>query len=213
MKNHPLWKRLKVYLRNPLFWMLVAFIVRFIYFISQSNHPLFNSLTLDGKEAYLVAQNLANGNGFDPSPFFKAPLYPLFLSFFINISSQWIWLAKWSQHLLGAVLVAICCDAARAVSHTKQRTIIVIITGLFLSFYGPLIRLENRIVLDFLFVFLQAVMLWALLRLITTDKLRRHLPWCLTAGIAAALSILTRPTLIPVLPPLAFLLAWIDHRF
>ena len=192
--------------------MVAALLIRLLYLMEQTGSPFFQALSLDEQELTLTARRLSNGLGFEAIPFFKAPLYAVFLSLFMRASAQWMWWTRLVQHVLGAGLVYFACDAAHRMARDRYAGLSVALTGAALTLYGPLIRLEGCLVLDTLFVFLQAGMLWCLLRTVFAGRFRGLCLGLLGGGILAALSVLTRPTVLPVLPFLAVALLWIRRK-
>jgi 4-amino-4-deoxy-L-arabinose transferase-like glycosyltransferase len=180
--------------QRPLFWFALALLVRLLYLQEQSGHFLFYQQMLDEREIVELARN-----GFvEGEPFFKAPLYSLFIrAVMFSAGDTWVWLVRLIQHLCGALLVVLAFDTARRLAHSIPAAALV--AGM-LCFYGPLIRLEDRLVLDFFTVFMQSAMLWAMLRIPDASHKTK---WALIAGLFAGLSWLIRPTLMPVLPILA----------
>jgi hypothetical protein len=193
----------------PVFWFALALMVRVIYLLEQqAMSVLFYQPLLDERELVETAQGLLNGDGFGPTPFFKAPLYPIILAGVMAISGEaWPIGIRLLQHLVGALLVVLGFDTARRlVGPGRQGSVAAIMTATFLAFYAPLVRLENRLLLDFFTVFFQSVMLWALIRTRLSISTKYIYLWALLAGFAAALAWLNRPTLTPVLP---FLALWL----
>ncbi|MFT5497855.1 MAG: 4-amino-4-deoxy-L-arabinose transferase-like glycosyltransferase [Kiritimatiellia bacterium] len=188
---------MKTLLQKPLFWFVLAMLVRLAYLQEQSGHFTFYQQMLDEREVAETARN-----GFPTGePFFKAPLYVYFIRMVMAISGDaWVWLARLIQHFCGGLLVVLGFDAARRM--TRSSVAAAIVAGM-LCFYGPLIRLENRLILDFFTVFLQSAMLWAMLRIPDDPK---KMKWAIIASAFAGLSWLNRPTIMPVLP---FLALWL----
>ena len=203
MQRTPLYHR-------PVFWFLAALLVRLPYLIEQaSTSPLFNQLLLDEAELADTARAILNGWGFGPEPLFKAPLYPVFLAGVMWITSgAWLWAVRLIQHVCGALLAVMAFDVARRLTSgpgQRRGQWAGMLAAGAVVFCGPLIRLENQILLDFLAVFLQSAMLWALVRMRTTPRVGRATRWATLAGLLAMLSWLNRPTIMPVLP---FLVWW-----
>ncbi len=198
MKRHiPLFQR-------PWVWFALALVVRLAYLTEQqSTSVLFYQPLLDEQEMVQSARQwLANGFS---EPLFKAPLYPLYLAGVMRIGAEeWYWLARFVQHLLGAVLVLLAYDAARrTVGDGRSGRFAGVLAGAAIALYAPLIRLENQLILDFFTVFFQSAIIWSLIRLrLTLHPLR----WAAAAGAVAALAWLNRPTITPVIP---FLALWI----
>lgn len=209
------------YFRNPpstiqLFCCLTAAGLRLLYLLEQSRTSvLFFQPTLDEQEMLLTAQALLRGEGFGAGPLFKAPLYPVLMAVSqVFFGNAWFWGLRFVQHLGGVLVVAMGVDAAGRLTGgaESRRHLARWITGFALALYAPLIRLENRLVLDFTVVFFQSAMVWASLRWLTADADNAHPKrWLLTAGGFGALAWLTRPTITPVLPLFGLLLIFIKQ--
>lgn len=195
------------FLLSPLFWCLLAFGLRFFYLIEQGNESvLFYQPTLDELESMRSAEKLLAGEGFGQEPYFKAPYYSLFVSICMRLAgSGWFWMVRFLQHLGGVLLVAMAFDVTKRLSPGPEhvKSLAAAVTAGILTFYAPLIRLENRLVLDFTVVLFQSAMIWALVRESSEDRKAWTWKWLLVAGVFAGLSWLTRPTITPVLPFLA----------
>ncbi|MEQ8822200.1 MAG: tetratricopeptide repeat protein [Sumerlaeia bacterium] len=195
----PLWQR-------PWFWFAVALLPRLIYLYEQSaTSPLFYVPLQDAADAVEDANALLRGDGFGPGPLFKAPFYLIFLAAtMVFAGDAYLWLARLIQHVAGALLAALAVDGVRRVlGHRSGVGWAAALAGALVAVYAPMVRLENRLILDFFALFFQSAMVWALLRAKLDPDRRR---WVLWAGGLAALAILTRPTVLPVLP---FLAAWL----
>jgi len=203
------------FLTSPLPWCLLAFVIRFFYLVEQANDSvLFAQPTLDELELAQAAEQLRTGQGFGEEPLFKAPLYPVFLAICMRVAGDaWFWLARLVQHLGGAVLVGLAFDTARRLmpGEENRRGLAGAAAAGLLVFYPPLIRLENRLVMDFLGTLLQSAMVWALVRERTETRENLRLRWLLLAGLFAGLSWLNRPTITPVIPVLGILMAFLPQ--
>lgn len=200
---------------NPLPWVILAGLVLRLAYLAeqQAGSVLFYQPLLDEQEMAGAARQLLAGGGFGHEPLFKAPLYPVYLAGVMALAGEgWFFLARLVQHLLGAGLVLLAYDAARrchGAPGSARARLAGWLAAAALAFYGPLLRLEDSLILDFFAVFLQSAMLWALVRLRTCARPARETRWAALAGALAALSWLNRPTLTPVLP---FLALWIAGR-
>ncbi len=201
------------FLLSPGGWCLLAFVLRFFYLIEQSHQSvLFSQQTLDEWELTQSAERILNGDGYGNEPLFKAPLYPLFLAVCMKCGGEsWFWLARFLQHLGGVALVWLAFDTARRLmpGGEKHRALAGAVAAALITFYPPLIRLENRLVMDFFVTLLQSAMMWALLRELIEPRKFSSGHWLILAGLFAGLSWLTRPTITPVLPLLALLTAYL----
>lgn len=191
--------------------MALALAVRLVYLLEQGmTSPLFYQPLLDELELVESARALLAGQGFGNEPLFKGPAYPLILAAVMAVTGEtWPWSIRLLQHLGGVLLVWLAFDAARRlVPAGTARSIAGAAAALSVALYGPLVRLESNIVVDFFVVLFQSWMLWALIR--WTQALPRHQTrWLLLSGALAAAAWLTRPTLTPLLPVLAL---WVVLR-
>lgn len=191
--------------RPLLIACITAAMIRLLYLFEQSRTSvLFFQPTLDEQEMLLTAQALLRGEGFGPYPLFKAPFYPVVVAasqvFFGN---TWFWGLRLIQHLGGVLLVAMGVDSAGRLTGgpDSRRNLAGLLTGMILAVYAPLIRLENRLILDFSVLFFQSAMLWSAIRWLTNEPPNNSgRGWLLSAGGFGALAWLTRPTITPVLP-------------
>ncbi|MDK2970478.1 MAG: hypothetical protein PWP23_233 [Candidatus Sumerlaeota bacterium] len=198
------------WLGSPLLWFGVALVIRLMYLSHSAGSVLFGVQLLDEQEALVAARGLLSGAGFGAEPLFKAPLYPVLVAGTMFVAGDlWIWLLRLLQHVLGAVLAALAADTARRVAGPRNGIVAAALAGAFIALHGPLVRLENRLVLDFLSVFWQSAMVWALLRGMAGA---RRMRWMVGAGALGALAWLTRPTITPVLPFLALWLLGVNGR-
>ena len=205
-------------LQKPLFWFLLALVPRLLYLFEQSaTSPTFYRPQLDEAEMVETAdlhilEWKTNMGFFRAEPIFKAPLYPFVLALVrVSTGDLSLWLMRLFQHLLGAMLCVIAFDTARRFFDSGDRRAAWAgpIAAALLALNGPLIRLENSLLLDFPVTFLQSAMVWALLRAVAPPAHRsfaRRVGWILGAGLLAALAWLTRPTILPVLPVLSLAL-------
>lgn len=195
-------------LRNPLLWLAIGLVLRLAYLMEQQAvSPLFYQPLLDEQEMADTARRLLAGFGFGHEPLFKAPLYPLYLAGVIWVSGAgYFFLARLVQHLLGGLLILMAWDTARRCAPGERGRAAGAFAAAALALYGPLIRLEDLLILDFFTVFLQSAMLWALVRMTMARRPDREFRWAALAGLAAAASWLNRPTLTPLLP---FIALWI----
>ncbi len=191
--------------------MGLGLILRLAYLAEQQNTSvLFYQLFLDEQEMAVAAKRLLAGEGLGKEPLFKAPLYPFYLAGMMAVAGErWLWLARAVQHLLGAFLILIAYDTARRMTSSpkaKSGRLAGMLAAVIVAGYGPLIRLEHTLVLDFLTVFLQSAMLWAMVRSKTSAHPKNGWKWVLLAGICAMLAWLNRPTILLTLP---FLVVWV----
>lgn len=195
-------------LKPYLFWFAAAFLIRLAYLFEQgAEGVMFFQPILDNEESINAARALLNGEGFGAEPFFKAPLHTVWIALHIGIFGEgFFYSLRFAQHVLGALLAPIVFSAARLlVSPGRGRVVASHVAALLITIHAPLVRLENRLVLDFLVFFFQSAMIWALIMAVSSFG-KQKLYWFIGAGVLAGLAWLTRPTLIVALP---FIVIWI----
>ena len=89
--------------RGPAaFWFAVAAALRLVYVLALREHPRFEAPTMDAGYHLAWARTVASGETFQEGPFFRAPLYPYFLSVWTALSPESTLLARLAQAVLGA---------------------------------------------------------------------------------------------------------------
>lgn len=102
--------------RGPaVFWFAVAAALRLIYVLALREHPRFEAPTMDAGYHLAWARTVASGETFQEGPFFRAPLYPYFLSFWTALSPDSTLLARLAQSVLGATGAALTASLAQRV--------------------------------------------------------------------------------------------------
>lgn len=178
---------------------------RLLYLLEQGGtSPAFHYPMLDEREAVESAVQLLAGT-VPSEPYFKAPAYSWIMAAVMWLTGDfWPWTVRLLQHTAGAGLVLIIARMASMLcAGAKRRQLAVGVAGALAAFYGPMIRLENNLSLDFWVVFFQTLALYYMCK---SALGRQWAPRCvLLAGLCLAAAWLTRPTVTLVLPVLA---AW-----
>ena len=71
----------------PVIIVICAFLIRFIYLTQIQSMPTFDSPTMD-EQYHLELANQINNDNLPAEPFFRAPLYPYLLAFFLKITDN-----------------------------------------------------------------------------------------------------------------------------
>lgn len=182
--------------------LVLAFIWRLIYFLEILHSPYGNNLAMDSLVHHDWAVKISGGEWLHDEVFFRAPLYPYFLSVIYSIFSNSQSAAKLIQMLLG-------CVSCLLIYHIAKRSfneIVGLIALIISSFYGMFLYFENELLIVSLVVFLD---LLSLLFLLIATKSPRLYNWFLS-GLFLGLSAIARPN---VLPFVAFLPLWIYLTF
>lgn len=89
--------------RGPaVFWFAAAAALRLVYVLALREHPRFEAPTMDAGYHLAWARTVALGETFQEGPYFRAPLYPTFLSVWTALSPESTLLARLAQAILGA---------------------------------------------------------------------------------------------------------------
>ncbi|MFH0773989.1 MAG: glycosyltransferase family 39 protein [bacterium] len=178
--------------------LLAALIFRIIYLGQvEVNDPTFwhpvqgtDMLTYDNQ-----AQNILKG--IHPTPYYYGPLYSYFLSVVYFVFGHNLYIARFIQHILGVLTCLLIYLIAKRCFGNPVGYI-----SLFISIvYDMFIIHEGLLLIEFLSTFLNALMLFLLLR---SEPLFSYKRLAL-AGIAIGLSALARANILLFVP---FILIW-----
>jgi len=156
------WIKDKISERENLTFLLIfilAFAVRFIYLLGISRLPLFQFPFADALYNLDWAKEIVSGSLWAKAPFFRAPLYPFFLSLFIKIFGENLFLLRIPQILIGSLSCVIIYLLARKMFNSK----VALLSSVFACFYAPLIFFEAEFLDTFLIIFLDLLLIYLLL--------------------------------------------------
>jgi 4-amino-4-deoxy-L-arabinose transferase-like glycosyltransferase len=183
----PDWNRREVITCIVIFFL--ALFVRAVYLYESSGNPTFISLTLDSRDYFLRAQNLATQGTFDAGFFWQPVFYPLAMAVLFLFSGPSVLCAKLLQIVLGALTCVLTYRLGREILDRR----IGLLAGAIVAFYGPLIFYECEIDTAGWAAFWSVLFLMLLLKTAT----RGSPAFCLAMGACGALCTLTRPTFLP----------------
>jgi tetratricopeptide (TPR) repeat protein/4-amino-4-deoxy-L-arabinose transferase-like glycosyltransferase len=184
-----------------VFWFALA--VRMLYLFESSSNPTFLAPITDSNYYDFAANNLLKTHQFSAQFFFQPFFYPLFLSAVYLLSGSSIVAVKIIQALAGSITCALVC---RLGDRTFDRRT-GLLAGLIAALYGPMIFADGELLSE------GWAALWTMLLLSTlTPALSRsgkeNIParpspalgvWrSALLGVLFAISVLTRPTFLPV---------------
>ncbi|MFH1279101.1 MAG: tetratricopeptide repeat protein [Candidatus Eisenbacteria bacterium] len=184
-----------------LLLLLAGIAIRLAYLAEIRDNPFFESPLLDEAVHYRWASQLARGEPWFPDePFFRAPLYPYFLSLLLRIGKGGLLFPRIVQLLIGATLPVILYGLGRgAVGRTAAAA------GAFLLlFYGLAYYFDAGLLIVPILLPLVLLHLGALLRL----AVRPGRGTGLAAGLLLGLAAVARPNILlfGALAPLLFLI-------
>jgi len=184
--------------------VLVAFLIRWIYLNQIKTNPFFIPF-YHGLDDYLYdtwAQNIAKGDVLGKEIFFGLPLYPYFLGFIYFLFGHDIFAAKVAQFLIGSLSCGIIYLIGRRIFNRA----IGILASIMLVFYAMVIYFEGFFVSAFLAIFLNSLIILALLSI--ND--RPHWIKWIIVGFLIGLSSLASASILVFLP---FIIFWAFKSF
>ena len=154
---------------------MLACLARLAYgWIAYSNN-FFPDLFLDSQHYASIAKSIAVGGGSSDTSHGMSPLYPYFLSLFIQNGELMVWAVRMTQMLAGVVVCLMIAALARHLSSPfGRRTLAGWLAGGGAAVYGPLIHYETAILVETMQGFTVILALWLLLvmrsHVLTTQK-------------------------------------------
>jgi tetratricopeptide (TPR) repeat protein len=201
---------MKAFLRKEGVFLLALFVIalglRMIYLGQLQKGPMFDAPIMDAKYhdewARLISANwsdaLLKGVTLHPgSAYFRAPLYAHFLALIYTIFDQEFLAVRVIQFLIGSVSVLLIYFLGRRVFNP----LVGKIAGVMAAIYGPFIYFEGELLIPVLILFLNLLLVLAIL---ATGQRPGWWRW-LGCGALLGLSAIARPT---VLIFLVVLIPW-----
>jgi len=188
--------------------LLLALALR-LWLWSRPDHPLAN----DETEYLPVARDLAHGRGFvfyDSYRWLRAPLYPLFLAFFLRIGGDNARVATLAQVLLSVATVYGFFLLARRLFPREAAGPAGLASALMAALLLPFATFPSLFMAETLFTLLFVAFLLAFLEILEAPP-GRQWPWTIASGLLLGLAALTRAIALAFLPLAAawlFLCLW-----
>ncbi len=175
----------------------LALVVRLWYLTIYQGLPIWDQLTVDNYYHHNWALDLAGGNVFGDTTYFRAPFYVYCLGTLYAIFGSSLWVARIFGLVVGLMSVVLTYRIGkRAFDHSTG-----LIAAAIQTLYPIHIYFESELLLDPLFTLL---LQWAVLRTLIWWKSLNSRDIFLT-GIAIGLAAITRPTALILLPLVAML--------
>ncbi len=176
--------------------MIIAFfaglLVRVIYLISFRGSPFFEGLIVDAQWHDEWASGWADGTwSMGGRAFFRAPLYPFFLSLIYRIFGHDLLAARIVQMVIGSGTVAALAGCGWRIGGKKTALWATVIAVL----YGPLLFFDAELLIPNLFVALLAWMLFFTLA-------RPAVAMYIVAAVFLGLAVVARPNALALIPVL-----------
>lgn len=170
---------------------LLALAVRLVYLYDSTDSPAFLLPIVDSYAYSQAAASLARGEGFASTFFFQPFLYPFFLSGIFLATGASIAAAKIAQALLGGLTCFLTYRLGLKIFGRGP----AIAAGLIVAFYGPLIFFETELLGTGLAAFFFVLLVLLFLKAAEEGTGRAFF----LLGLCGALSVLARPTFLPVM--------------
>jgi 4-amino-4-deoxy-L-arabinose transferase-like glycosyltransferase len=178
--------------RSPVLWVLgAALIVRLLLLVGASDLRLL----MDENQYQEIAVNLVEGRGFaiyDKPTSWRPPLYPFLLSVIYRVGGTTDPMAARAvQAALSLVMLALVYQVARRLFEPRA----AVAATAVVAFYPSLLFYNNHLLTEVLFTTLLTLIAYCLVRYLESA----HAAWLAGAGLALALTVLTREILWPML--------------
>ena len=177
--------------------LLLAFILRVVFFKFSQDSPFFEPALLDAKYYHEWALRVARGD-FGNGVFYGLPLYPYFLGLVYNLFHNSLVAAKFVQIFLGVGTVYFVYGIGREIANEK----IAVLSALLAAVYGPLIFHEALMIPEALGVPLYTAAFYMTLRFIQSPSKKAGGQ----LGVLLGLALLTKAGI------LLFVLLGIGHQ-
>jgi tetratricopeptide (TPR) repeat protein len=174
--------------------------VRLIFMAQTMSSPFFESFSIDAQWHANWARSISAGRIAQEQPFFRAPLYPIFLALWTNSTDPTFLLARIVQHVLGA---AACLGVVR-IGMRVYGAAVGWLAGGVCALYAPLWYFENELLIPALVVPLFVFTLLATLR---ANERSTGGAWLL-AGLLLGLCAIARPNFLLLAPVVGVWCLW-----
>lgn len=176
---------------------LVAFLVRIVYVFAFRESVFFKVPMVDAQWHDAWGWGWAEGTwDMGGRAFFRAPLYPFFLSLVYRVLGHDLIAVRVVQAVLGAVTAAALAGCGWRIGGRRM----ALWAGGIAALYGPLIYFDAELLIPTLLI---ALLSWALFFLLAPPSRST----CLISGLLLGLAVIARPTVLVVLP-VAFFFLW-----
>jgi len=176
--------------------------LRLIYLIQYRSNPIFGYPMVDELWHLNWAREILGGNFLGDEAYFRGPLYSYLLAFFLLITGKSLFLVRLLQAIIASFSAILVFFLGREVFSKK----VGIISGLVYAAYGTIIFYEAMLLIPVIFIFLNLLAVYLLLKYKGDYNLKR---WLL-AGLVVGLSAIARPNILLLAP---IFLIWIYFGF
>lgn len=186
---------------------VLAIVLRIIYFIHLKESVFFGNYILDSEVIDRWAKDIAGGNFWGDTAFFRAPFYIYIIAFIYKIFGSSPLPVLIFQSLLGLVTITLTYFYARILFGSK----LAFFAGIVTSCWPTLIYFEGELMITLLSVFFFIFSLLLLHRALETGIAKTYL----IAGVILGFGVITNPTLLPIfiIIPIYYLLSKDKSKF
>jgi len=186
-----------------LFIFALALILRLAYlFQAKSVDPVFYQPIMDALYHHEWAVSIIKGGWLGKDAFFRAPLYPHFLSLLYRIFGINLLVPRIAQSMIGSLNCVLVAMIGTALFNKR----IGIIAGIIASVYPVFIYFDNELLIPTVLIFLVLLGTYMILKLDSTKVSKGA--WFYT-GVVWGLAVITRPNVLLFLIVLPF---WIAQK-
>jgi len=188
-----------------IYILMGALLIRVIYLQEYSSIPDWEILTLDNWYCFNLAQDIASGNIFGDTTYFRAPFYIYCLSFLSVLFNSSLWVARIFGLVIGLSSISMTFLMGNKLFSRKTGLLAAIIHALYpIAYY-----FEFEILADSLFLLLFQIAIYRMLIWIE----RRNISDIFWTGFAVSLACITRPTGLVIIPlVLFFIVKYSKHQ-
>ena len=191
--------------KNLFVWGIIIFftalILRLIFLFEFRSIPLFDTHIMDMKYFHDWAISFVGGSGAGPVPYFKAPLYPIFIGFVYSVFGDGQWAFRIVQSILGSFTAVLTFLISLRLFNKK----VGITAGFITAFCSTLIIYDAQLLVPCLAIFLNMLGIYFLVVGIQTNKSLMFL----FGGLFLGLSAIARPTILVFIIAAFIFLLWI----
>ncbi len=180
----------------PLLIYFAALAVRVVYLNQIEAMPTFTHPIMDERYHIQLAQQIGSTTVTQSEAFFRAPLYPYFLSFLYNASEQSFYWIRFFQILLTSLVPPL---VYLLFTRLQNRTV-GFWSAAILGFYPTSLHFDTSLLIESLMPLLLVLVVWQLVRTAESLFVRDFLMSGLLLGVAT----ITRPNILLLLPFLVF---------
>ncbi len=192
------WSRHQVWLA-PLLMFVVALTVRMIYLNQAETSPTFEQPIMDERYHVHLAEQINADDGLPKEPYYRAPLYPYFLSVMYRITGESIYGVKLLQIILGSLLpILVYLLGLRLFDRRTAYW-----AGGVCAIYPTFIYYDNALLITSIMILLTSLLALQLLRCETRPN---RMASFVLVGLLLGLAGLARPNILLLGPAL---LVWI----